>query len=225
MRLGRDLRMKRVVKATLAATMLFSVVLGRGVVANAKTVTPVVTAKPTTSAVPTATVKPTATPAPIMRDNLSKFGLKKDLELPVTVTAGGLSYTLEKLMVYDINSKDAKDLIKKYGYSSYGEYFIWTKITIENKGNTVIEESAKDLSQKWNLTFSDGGTLYPDMPEVKVRENNSKEALWNYQLSSGQKLTTYQGFNYRGKFDYFVIRLSVKGTKASKTIVNDLNSL
>lgn len=32
--------------------------------------------------------KPTA--APIMRDNLSKYGLVKDVELPVTVTAGGL---------------------------------------------------------------------------------------------------------------------------------------
>lgn len=45
-------------KVALATTLLFSSVLGNGMIANAATTKP------------TATVKPTATPAPIMRDNL-----------------------------------------------------------------------------------------------------------------------------------------------------------
>lgn len=78
MRLGRDLGMKKkIVEATMAATMLLGTVLAQGVVANAEAVTPVVTAKPTAAVKPTASVKSTATPVPIMRDNLSKFGLKK----------------------------------------------------------------------------------------------------------------------------------------------------
>lgn len=97
---------KNILRAALTTTMLLSMVLGQNVITNAAAVTPV------TAATPSATAKPAATPAPIMRDNLSKYGLKKDLELPVTVTAGGLSYTLEKIMIYDFKSKDAQNLVK-----------------------------------------------------------------------------------------------------------------
>lgn len=60
---------KIMMKAILATTLLAGSILGQVGSAQAATA-----AKPA---------------APIMRDNLSKFGLVKDLELPVTVTAGG----------------------------------------------------------------------------------------------------------------------------------------
>lgn len=188
--------MKRVVKATLAATMLFSVVLGQGVVANAKTVTPVVMAKPTATAVPTATVKPTATSAPIMRDNLFKFGLKKEVDLPVTISAGGLTYTLEKLMFYDVKSKEAQSLMKLYDYSdniykSPTKYMVWTKLTVENKGSKVIQVSSVDLNPKWNLKV-DGYNLLGPAPGTKMLELNNKEALWDWVLKPGEKLSSYQ---------------------------------
>ncbi|OME72389.1 hypothetical protein BSK65_08485 [Paenibacillus odorifer] len=187
---------KRVVEATLVAAMLFSVVLGQGVVAKAETVTSVVTAKPTTSAIPTATVKPIATPVPIMRDNLSKFGLKKDLELPVTISAGGLSYTLEKLMVYDVKSKDAQELIKKYGYREQvfkqaTKYMVWTKITIANDSHKLVQQTSKSPTSKWIIN-TNGSNLAGSMPKLKADEINSKEALWNWKLQPGQKLSTYQ---------------------------------
>lgn len=137
---------KTIVRAVLTTTMLFSMVLGQNVITNAAAVTPIAAATPTT----TTTVKSTATPVPIMRDNLSKYGLKKDLELPVTVTAGGLSYTLEKFMIYDFKSKDAQNLVKQYDYDSFGvmvsnpKYFIWTKITIKNNSNKIVKRSLND---------------------------------------------------------------------------------
>ncbi len=162
-----------------------------------------------------------ASTAPVMRDNLSKYGLVKDVELPVTITAGGLSYTLEKIMIYDINSATAQALIKKYGYGSYGNYFIWTKITIENKGSKVIEVTANDPNPKWMIGIGDGGILDPGMPRTKVRESNSKEALWGYSLKPGQKLSTYQAFfNLGPRFDYLVISLNVKVSSGQKYIVN-----
>ncbi|MDQ0195496.1 hypothetical protein [Paenibacillus wynnii] len=193
---------KTIVKTVMAASMLFSMVLGQGegTVAVAAT---------------SATTK-----APVMTDNLFKYGLKKDVELPVTVTAGGLSYTLEKIMIYDIKSATAQELIKKYGYNNYGKYFVWTKITIENKGKTVIEESAKDPNPKWSIGVGDGGVLLQDMPLVNVRKKNSKEALWDYTLKPGEKLTTYQGFLNTGSFNHIVIWLDVKGSSAEKYIVN-----
>lgn len=87
----------------------------------------------------------TAKPVPVMTDNLFKYGLKKDVELPVTVTAGGLSYTLEKIMIYDYNSKDALALRKLYNYGknagsiSNPKYFIWTKVTIKNNSQKVAQ--------------------------------------------------------------------------------------
>lgn len=162
-----------------------------------------------------------ASTAPIMRDNLSAYGLKKSVELPVTITAGGLFYTLEKIMIYDINSATAQQLIKKYGYNNYGKYFVWTKITLENKGDKAIEVSSKDPNPKWMIRVSDGAVLDQDMPGTKVREKNSKEALWTYSLKPGQKLSTYQGLLcYGSTLDHLVISLDVKGQSAIKYIVN-----
>jgi hypothetical protein len=162
--------------------------------------------------------KPTA--APIMRDNLSKYGLVKDVELPVTVEAGGLSYTLEKIMIYDIKSETAQSLITKYEYTGTGSYFVWTKITIENKGKTTIEQTANSPDPKWRLALTDGGILAETMPRINVKKKNNKEAIWDWSLKPGEKLTTYQGLMYTGsKFDHFGVWLNVKGNKTEKYIV------
>lgn len=138
---------KNILRAALTTTMLLSMVLGQNVITNAAAVTPV------TAATPSATAKPAATPAPIMRDNLSKYGLKKDLELLITVTAGGLSYTLEKFMIYDFKSKDAQNLVKKYDYDSFSamvsnpRYLIWTKITIINNSKKTVKRTLDDRKE------------------------------------------------------------------------------
>jgi len=121
---------KTMVKSVLAATMLFSAVLGQGAIANA------------------ATAKPTA--APVMTDNLSKYGLKKAMDLPVTLTSEGLSYTLHKIMIYDFKSADVKNLQKLYGFQdSTGsidspKYLIWTKFTLQNNTNKTMIGTGKD---------------------------------------------------------------------------------
>lgn len=82
-----------------------------------------------------------ATAAPVMTDNLAKFGLKKAMDLPVTLESEGLSYTLHKIMIYDFKSPEVKKLQKLYGFQNSTpvignpKYFIWTKVTIENKTN------------------------------------------------------------------------------------------
>lgn len=198
---------KSIVKVT-AAVLLLSQLLSMGGGSQDNTV----------SAAAASTSTKTAA---VMTDNLFKYGLKKDVELPVTLTAGGLSYTLEKIMIYDINSATAQQLIKKYGYNNYGKYFVWTKITLENKGDKVIEVSSKDPNPKWMIRVSDGGVLDQDMPGMRVREKNSTEALWTYSLKPGQKLGTYQGLLcYGSTLDHLVISLNVKGNSAIKYIVD-----
>lgn len=91
---GKFKMKKTMIKAALAGSMLFSLVLGQVGVTNA------------------AAAKPAATVAPVVRDNLSSYGLKKDIELPVTVTTGGFSYTLEKIMIMETKSAAAQALIK-----------------------------------------------------------------------------------------------------------------
>ncbi|MEK5252998.1 hypothetical protein NST74_06005 [Paenibacillus sp. FSL F4-0125] len=214
---------KKIVEATMAATMLLGTVLAQGVVANAEAVTPVVTAKPTAAVKPTASVKSTATPVPIMRDNLSKFGLKKEVDLPVTISAGGLTYTLEKLMFYDVKSKEAQSLMKMYGYSDRiyktpTKYMVWTKLTIENKSSKVIQLSSNDLNPKWYLKV-DGHNLLGPAPATKMLELNNKEALWDWVLKPGQKLSSYQMYGYTKDPKDISIYVNLGGELEEKYIV------
>lgn len=166
----------------------------------------------------------TTKPVPAMTDNLFKYGLKKDVELPVTVTAGGLSYTLEKIMIYDTKSKDAQALIKKYDYvlldSNDYKYFIWTKITVENKSTKIIQQNAKDLSPKWRLIFGDpsNGEAFAVMPNASVKNPNSKQALWNWSLKPGEKLSTYQAYSYGGQFNLFLLSVDNKDGHSFKYV-------
>lgn len=204
---------KTMMKSVLAAAMLAGAVVGQGSVSNAAGTTPAVAA---------------ATAAPIMRDNLAKYGLVKDVELPVTVTAGGLSYTLEKIMIYDINSTDAQSLIKKYNYwnlNSFGDskYLLWTKITITNKTNKIVQRSTKDLNYKWYLNTAKPGanggahTLFSGLKE---HEMNSKETLLNFVLNPGNSLTTYQALSTKVKPTLFSISLSFNGVSKFIFIAN-----
>ncbi|WP_339171957.1 hypothetical protein NSQ55_06025 [Paenibacillus sp. FSL H7-0943] len=206
---------KTIVRAVLTTTMLFSMVLGQNVITNAAAVTP--------SAI--ATAKPAATPAPIMRDNLSKYGLKKDLELPVTVTAGGLSYTLEKFMIYDFKSKDAQNLVKKYDYDSFSamvsnpRYLIWTKITIINNSKKTVKRTLDDRKEKWTLTLQRFGQIDEIWPKANVKKLNNKEAYYYYTLKPGEQLTTYQAYLYDKDINYFIIRLYHDGGFDEKFVV------
>lgn len=165
-----------------------------------------------------------------MTDNLFKFGLKKEMDLPVTVSAGGLSYTLHKIMIYDFNSSDAKSLRKKYEYLdttgslTNPKYFIWTKITITNNSQKTVQQNYRDLDSKWRLSFDDSrnkGEGQMPRPIAKKYEDNSKEALFNYILKPGESLTTYQALYYQGDFKYFKIFLKNNEAASNKYLAND----
>ncbi|AIQ56746.1 hypothetical protein [Paenibacillus borealis] len=168
--------------------------------------------------------KPTA--APIMRDNLSKYGLVKDVELPVTLEAGGLSYTLEKIMIYDFNSKDAQNLIKQFKYDSFGvlvskpKYFIWTKITIMNNSKSTVKRSLYDQTDKWTITLKKGGKIDPIWPKVNEGKINNKSAFYYYTLKPGEQLPSYQAFLYDEDFQYFAIRMFHAGGFDEKLVVS-----
>ncbi|WP_143191837.1 hypothetical protein [Paenibacillus sp. P46E] len=197
---------KTMMKSVLAAAMLAGAVVGQGSVSNAAGTTPAVAA---------------ATAVPIMRDNLAKYGLVKDVELPVTVTAGGLSYTLEKIMIYETKSDMAQAVIKKYGYTGTEDqkYFIWTKITIVNNSKALVQFSSKDLNSKWRFNF--GEEAWTRMPEKLAEKTNSTVALWGWELAPGKKLSTYQAYSYDGDFKWFYVSLSNKGAKAYLDVVKN----
>ncbi|MFF2908750.1 hypothetical protein [Paenibacillus sp. NPDC057934] len=198
---------KAMVKTGLATVMMFGAVLGHGGVTNAE-------------AVPASSKTQT-----VMTDNLFKYGLKKDVELPVTVTAGGLSYTLEKIMIFDSKSKDAQALIKKYGYTGTesAKYFIWTKITVENKSGNTVQKSYEDLKEKWVLNFGGDYSAYVTMPLTTVNvanyKPNNNEALWSWSLKPGQKLSTYQAHLYNEDFKEFYVSVNNKGNQNFVEIV------
>lgn len=125
-------------------------------------------------------------------------------------------------MIFDAKSKDAQALAKQYGYDLDGDqYFIWTKITVENKGTTIIQRNFKDLKYKWRLNFGDlsKGEAFNIMPSKLVYTENSKSALWTWVLKPGEKLSTYQGYLYSGDINYFKLSVDYNGQFVSKYIV------
>ncbi|WP_410513893.1 hypothetical protein PaeBR_05585 [Paenibacillus sp. BR2-3] len=198
---------KTIVKTVMAVTMLLSMVLGQGA--------------------GTAAAASVSTKVPVITDNLSKYGLKKDVELPITVTAGGLSYTLHKIMILDFNSKTALTLRKQYKYTDYSgligdpQYFIWTKITITNKSKKTVERSYKDVMYKWSFYFEDGGFADPVDATSERQNKNSKVALHDFKLKPGESLTTYQALYYKGDFKYLRVAIDFDGQYAKKYVVND----
>ncbi|WP_310550905.1 hypothetical protein [Paenibacillus glufosinatiresistens] len=206
--------MKNVLTAALAAALIAA-----PFTASQATAAPVKLA--------TTAASPAKAAAPVMLDNLSKYGLKKDVELPVTVTAGGFSYTLEKIMIYDYNSPAAVALREKYkfvdgnGMVTNPKYFIWTKITITNKSQKIVKRGVPDLLYKWRLFFADTkGEAYDATPQTMLKVKNSKEALRNFTLNPGESLTTYQAYLYKGNLDYFLIFLEYGGSSL-KYVAND----
>lgn len=196
---------KTSLKVAMAMVILCSAVMGNGLTASATT------------------TKSGVTQSSIMRDNLFKFGLEKEVELPVTITAGGLSYTLEKMMVYDVKSKDAQALIKKYGYREKvylrdTKYMIWTKITISNSSQNLIQLNAKSPTAKWFIT-ANGTNLATSMPKLRAEEMNSKEALWNWKLEPGKSLSTYQMYGALEDFTNLFISINYGGSFDEKIIV------
>ncbi|MEK3762724.1 hypothetical protein MKZ07_30540 [Paenibacillus sp. FSL P4-0338] len=154
-----------------------------------------------------------ATAAPVMTDNLAKFGLKKAMDLPVTLESEGLSYALHKIMIYDFKSPEVKKLQKMYGFqNSTGsidspKYLIWTKITLANNTNKTMHGGGSDIQRLIPLTFKDGQITDTIWPRKYASKTNSKEALWTYNLKPGEKITSYLAYVYAGEFDYFAIRM------------------
>lgn len=161
-------------------------------------------------------------PAVVMTDNLFKYGLKKDVELPVTLTAGGLSYTLEKIMVFDFASKDAVALRKTYGYGeesglvSKPQYFIWTKFTVKNGSKKVLD--TVNSGERWMLQFQGLNSLDPVYRLAKL---NDKSAVSRIKLNPGEQLSSYQAYMFKGDFNYFKINLYFNGAFAEKYIVEE----
>lgn len=201
-------------KALLAGSMLVSAVLGMGGIAGVETANAAV-----------APAASTATAKPVM-DNLSSYGLKKDVELPVTVSAGGLSYTLHKVMIFDYESTAAKALQKQYdfkdylGLTPYPEYLIWTKITIKNDSKKIVQHGNADMSYKWRIYFENENEANPVDAAKESKNINSKAALYDFKLQPGQSLTTYQALYYKGNFDQLEICLYFNGGFDNRYVVN-----
>lgn len=177
--------------------------------------------------VATAATAPTTTKAPVvMTDNLSKYGLEKEVTFPLTTTVNGLSYTIHKMMIYDIKSADAQALMKKYKYPATvdrypnAKYFIWTKISIVNKSGNSMGVYARDTNKKWRLMLEEGKEFEPVIPKATFGKFNSKEALWDFILKPGEKLDTYQAFEYDGDFNSLRIIMTYKGNTKETYIAN-----
>ncbi|AHV96172.1 hypothetical protein PSAB_06180 [Paenibacillus sabinae T27] len=206
---------KTILKVSMAAVLLSQMVLVGGVEGKAMD-----TAAPRVAT--TVTAKPVV---PVMTDNLFKYGLKKDVELPVTVTAGGFSYTLEKIMIYDVNSTEVVKLKKTYGFQDVGgviqdpKYFIWTKVTIQNTSKKTIHGGGNDVVRMVRFTFHDGASPDPVWPKKLASKTNSTDALWTYNLKPGQKITSYLAYYFKDSLDYFVIRLFNGSAPVEKYVV------
>ncbi|CAH1217376.1 hypothetical protein PAECIP111892_04402 [Paenibacillus auburnensis] len=166
------------------------------------------------------------TKTPAMTDNFFKYGMEKTQDLPATINADGLSYTLHKVMIYDVNSKDAQTIWKTYKFLplslySKAKYLIWTKITITNNTTQTIRRDMKDLSQKWRVSvdtingdttlLTSGDPYYP---------YNSKESLGDFILKPNESLITYEAYYAKVKPRHFFVSLMYKNTLKNLYLVD-----
>ncbi|BCG56757.1 hypothetical protein [Paenibacillus sp. URB8-2] len=192
---------KRFLKISIAAILLAGALLGQNFAYA-----------PVSSA---ATTKPAA----VVTNNLSKYGLKSEVSLPLTTTVNGLSYTVHKMMIYDINSTDAKNLMKLYGYANHtdyyqkAKYFIWTKITITNKSKYKMGFYPDDMNPKWSYFLDDGRSFDVIMPTKRAWTYNDKNALWAYILKPGETLATYQAYVLGGDLTDIRLSMEFKGSR------------
>ncbi|KUP25285.1 hypothetical protein [Paenibacillus sp. DMB5] len=204
---------KSIVKVTAAVLLLSQLLSMGGGVQNSRV---------TAAAAAPSSAKPAAT---VMTDNLFKYGLKKDVELPVTLTAGGLSYTLEKIMIFDFKSKEAVALRKTYKYGEESglvtdpKYMVWTKFTVKNNSNVVLNTS--NSGEKWSLKFQNLKSLDPVYRPAPVKLNDKSAVSW-IRLNPGEQLSSYQAYYYKANFNYFRINLFFNGAFAEKYIVEEI---
>ncbi|NGM82635.1 hypothetical protein G5B47_09410 [Paenibacillus sp. 7124] len=206
---------KTILKVSAAALLLSQVLLVGGVEGKA-----------VDAALPRVATTVTAKPAvPVMTDNLFKYGLKKAMNLPVTLSSEGLSFTLHKIMIYDIQSTEVKKLKNLYGFQNGTsiiqdpKYMIWTKVTIQNNTTKTIHGSGNDIWILLPFYFQDGKNVSPVWPRKLAEKTNSSEALWTYTLKPGQKITSYLAYYYKDSFDYFSISLMYGKNYVEKYVV------
>ncbi|NJJ39775.1 hypothetical protein [Paenibacillus apii] len=206
---------KTILKVSAAALLLSQMVLVGGVEGKA-----VDTALPRV-----ATTVPAKPAVPVMTDNLSKYGLKKAMNLPVTLSSEGLSFTLHKIMIYDLQSVEVKKLKNLYGFQDGTsiiqdpKYMIWTKVTIQNNTKKPIHGGGYDIRVLLPFYFRDGKLVDPVWPRKLAEKTNSTEALWTYSLKPGQKITSYLAYYYKDSFDYFSISLMYGKNYVEKYVV------
>lgn len=174
----------------------------------------------------TRTVLITSDDPSVGKHNLGNFKeLKVVTTFPIVLEAGGLKLTVHDVYLYKADSKEAKDLHKKYKFQYFdrAKYIVWSKITLENKSNKTIRYDGLDLNPKveWFTATKDTAGLFISSNSINYDVINSTDVLGGWILKPDESLTsTNVQVDYLSEkpFRTFAVNLNFNNVSSLKTI-------
>ncbi|RJX40927.1 copper amine oxidase N-terminal domain-containing protein [Paenibacillus pinisoli] len=143
----------------------------------------------------TRTILITSEDPSVGKHNLSAFKQLKVLEnFPIILEANGLKLTVHEASLYKADSKEAKDLHKKYKlqYFDRAKYLVWSKVTLENKSKKTIRYDGLDLNPKieWFTATSETSGKLLLSNSINYDEMNSTDFLNGWVLKPGETIAS-----------------------------------
>lgn len=143
----------------------------------------------------TRTVLITTDDPSVGKHNLANFKeLKVVTNFPIKLEANGLKLTVHDVYFYKADSKEAKDLHKKYNlqYFSRAKYIVMSKITLENTSKKTIRYDGLDLNEKveWFTATSETDGLLLNSNSITYGTMNNTEILDGWILKPGESITS-----------------------------------
>ncbi|MFF2888271.1 copper amine oxidase N-terminal domain-containing protein [Paenibacillus sp. NPDC057967] len=174
----------------------------------------------------TRTVLITSDDPSVGKHNLSAFKeLKVVTNFPIILEAAGLKLTVHDVYLYKADSKEARDLHKKYNlqYFSRAKYIVMSKITLENTSKKTIRYDGLDLNEKvgWFIATSETNGRSLNSSSITYGTMNNTEILDGWILKPGELImSTNVQIDYLSEksFDTIGVFLTYNNVTSSELI-------
>ncbi|RJE86926.1 copper amine oxidase N-terminal domain-containing protein [Paenibacillus sp. 1011MAR3C5] len=145
----------------------------------------------------TRTVLITTDDPSVGKHNFASYKQLKVLEnFPIVLDANGLKLTVHEAYLYKADSKEAKDLQRKYDFQEFyrAKYLVWSKVTLENNTKETVRYDGLDMNQKieWLTGSGDVGVILLHSSSIKVDKMNGTEVLNGFVLKPGESITSWE---------------------------------
>ncbi|MGG3471555.1 copper amine oxidase N-terminal domain-containing protein [Neobacillus pocheonensis] len=123
-------------------------------------------------------------------NNLVRYGIKMDKQLPVKIQGAKLSLALNNVWIYPAGSNEFYDWVSKFNINVAADtkYIVVTGISFVNNSNGILASKPESSDSPWFVSASYGDVSYP---EYNV-ESSDNEYIKQWSLKPGEKIEGFQ---------------------------------